>query len=263
MKPKRTLIISMAVSGICAAFLFGTYWYVSTITQNDEEAHMRFEQARTHYEQTIGAVQKLAREARTVEEWEEVSERAGVLPEDAKRYFMLQATIHEMELLAAERDRLLLNVGELQAARTDPTAQNAQEFKKTGPDPDIPIILGQAKVLHERIGALLQTLPQTTDPDWSRALEYRKAYETYRSLAFLEPGTASSGEALDIISDAVHALQKANDAAPKDNQVERAIEFLYEKSGDEGGESGQSSPNRPRALPDIAPSSGPTRPHLH
>lgn len=239
----RALVLSLVFFAALAAGAFAIQNSVAVVDRKDEVAQTAYTNALKKHENTVGVVSHLADKANTALEWQDVLAKASAFPPDAKDYFAARANIGQLEALAAERDRLFLNAGELFAANEK--------------DPDIRKILDKARQLHERADAIVQKLPSNTgDPSWTLALQYRKAYEKYRSLAFLDP--KEHDKALDVIDDIMSNLRLANKAAPKNNDVELFMEFVYKRAKEEekarGG--GQAS-GRPRALPPRGPQDSP------
>lgn len=194
------------------------------------------------YEVTVGKLSKSAQTAKTEEEWVEVRRIAQTLPvkySDSKVYFTRLADVRIIEVIASRRDALLTNAGELLAVNEN--------------DPEARQRLGEAKKLQADVERQLkQVVSDPTTPSFNLALEYRKAYESYRSLAFIDKSEHT--KALDIIAGAVTSLGKALLSQSKDNRTERALEFLYDRAKKEeaasnADKSGTPSPGRPRGLP--------------
>jgi hypothetical protein len=233
----RTLIVGFVLLVAVAAGAYVTLSSVTHVEAEDVVKKARYEIARRQYEETVGAVEKLADKASSQKDWEEVLARAQTLPGNAKDHFARVGNVGMLESLALERDRTLVNAGELYAANQK--------------DPTIPKVLESAKKLQELADSYVQKLSSSDlkDPDWLLALRYRKAYEKYRSLAFLEENDHNG--ALEIIDEAMSELRAANLATPKNNRVEVAIEFLYKRAKEEESKRGdqKSAGGRPRALP--------------
>ncbi|MDP3646270.1 MAG: hypothetical protein Q8R25_04235 [bacterium] len=253
----RTLGISLILFTAIATGAFALQNTVAVVERNDGVARELYQNALTQHRETVGVIEKLANKASTLEDWKDVLARAATLPESAKAHYTLRVHIGMLESLAGERDRLFVNAGELYTANEK--------------DPDVRELLDKAKKVHELADATIQQIAQKSDvPDWSLSLHYRKAYEKYRSLAFLEAKEVD--KALDIIDDALSNLRRANTFDPKNNRVELAIEFLYKKAKEEERKRASGDSNtlgRPRALPprgaqDNSPGTGGAhRPRLH
>lgn len=210
------------------------------------------------YTETVGVLVTIAKKAQSKEEWESVRKSALIIPltyEATRVYFARLADVRIIELLAGKRDLLLVNAGELLSVNEN--------------DPEAKRRLVEAKLLHDEVEKLLkQIVSDPKFPEWNMTLEYRKAFESYRSLAFIDKSEHS--KALDIIAGAVANLGKALQSAPKDNRTERAIEFLYPRAKEEEAKAGGSAtpgPGRPRALPNRGNSDpgtgGDDRPRRH
>ncbi len=247
----RTLVITVALAAALSGGALSTLYSVTRVDREETAAVVNYRKAQKQYEETVGALERSVSAANSIEEWKDVLARADALPGDAKEHFTAVATIGMLEELARERDRLFLNAGELFAANEK--------------DPEIPKVLEKAHELHKLADAAVKKLSaHPEDPDWQRALLYRKAYEQYRSLAFLNE--KEHNEALDILAGALGDLRGANTVSPKNNRVELAIEFLYKRVKEEESKRGnrQSAGGRPRALPphmgrDPGPGVGPNR----
>lgn len=239
----RTLCIGLVLS---LATLTGALVTLNdiTVTQRAEGvARELYQNARTRHEETVGTLERIAEEASTLDQWKNVLATAATLPAGAKEHFTARATIGMLEAFAAERDRLLVNAGELYASNEK--------------DPDIRVTLDKARLAHEQAEALIQQLSASAhNPAWSLAFQYRKAYEKYRSLAFIDE--KEHDKALDIIEDVMSNLRLANTAEPKNNRVELFIEFVYKKAKEEEkARGGSRASGRPRALPPRSPQDGP------
>ncbi|MEK7118307.1 MAG: hypothetical protein AAB869_01735 [Patescibacteria group bacterium] len=256
-------MISMrtAICAGLAAFLlaFGSFALWENVRQAENDAReneARYTKERGEYEGTIGKTLVMSKSATTIGEWEVVRVKAQSLPEAAKNHFTILAQVRTIELLADKRDQLLANAGAL--------------FDANGNDPGVKENVKKALEFHERAGEIVQKIESAPENrEWNKSLQYRKAYEKYRSLAFL--AKEEHGKALDIIADAVGNLTKSLDAAPKDNRTELAIEFLYKRAKEEeakgaGGGSGTDT-GRPRAFPGPGPvgpgTGGSNRPRQH
>ena len=199
------------------------------------------------YEESVGQIVKSAGLAKTEEDWTNIGVLAQKLPtefEATKMYFGQLATVRIVELKTARREVLLRNAGELLAVNEN--------------DPEVKRNIAQAKVLHEEVAKLLkQVKSDPKNPEWNKALSYRKGYEEYRSLAYIEKD--ENAKALDIIAGAVAHFAKALTAKEKDLRTEYAIEFLYPraKSEEEKGGKGAGEPGRVRALPSPGRENGP------
>jgi len=239
----RTLVICLVLFAALAAGAFVAHNSVAVAQRKDEITHQQFINAREQHKNTVGVVSRLANTANTVEEWQNVLSHASALPPDAKEYFTARANIGQLEALAGERDRLFLNAGELFAANEK--------------DPEIRNVLEKSRQLHKSAETIIQKLSGiSNDPDWVLSLNYRKAYEKYRSLAFLDP--KEHDKALDVIDDALSDLRGANKVVPKNNTVELAIEFLYKRAKEEEkARGGGQATGRPRALPPRGQQDGP------
>ncbi|HEY4519447.1 MAG TPA: hypothetical protein VJH33_00210 [Candidatus Paceibacterota bacterium] len=251
----RTLVLCVAFGTLIGA---GMSWVSSNVDTNEKRHTARVKQVLAMWKQhdeTIGKAEQLAESARTVEEWEGVLAFVHTLPPSEKISSSDRATIGMLEAVTGERDRLLRNAGELYGA-------NAK-------DPGIEENLNKARALHERANALLGKLERKENSlEWNVALQYRKAYEKYRSLAFIRK--EEHDKALDILDDAMKNLQSANALAPKRIGIEEAIEFLYKRAQEEENRRGtrDGAPDRPRALPPRANPDGPgsggsNRPRRH
>lgn len=237
-----------------------TAFFVAVVREENklEAMHVLGEvHARVHQE-TVGALTLIAKNAKTEAEWTLVRTRALTIPpefSETRVYYTRLADVRIIELLASRRDKLLVNAGELLSVNEN--------------DPEAKRRLAEAQMLHEEVEKLLKQVASDPGfPEWNMTLEYRKAFEGYRSLAFISKD--EHAKALDIIAGAVANLGKALASAPKDNRTERAIEFLYQRAKDEeskSGGSGTPGPGRPRALPnrgnDGPGSGGDDRPRRH
>lgn len=252
----RTIVFGCALALLLSLGAFACWENIRQAELTVKEGEIRYAAERTHYDETIGRVLALSGKAKTLAEWESVRMSAESLPEQAKKHFTLLAQVRTMELLADERDQLLANAGALFAANEN--------------DPGVKENVAKALVLHERAEALVRKIEGVPgNGAWNRSLQYRKAYEKYRSLAFLAKD--ENGKALDILGDAVSNLVKGLDAVPKDNRTELAVEFLYKRAKEEEAKAqrGGEDPGPPRAFPnDGAGSHGPgtgggNRPRQH
>ncbi|OGG44555.1 hypothetical protein A2673_03405 [Candidatus Kaiserbacteria bacterium RIFCSPHIGHO2_01_FULL_50_13] len=231
----RTLVYGMVLSGAIATTAFLLGGSVHHVEIKDAEARVNFQNALVEYERTTGNVAALAKGARMYEDWENIRRLSIGLPDEAKAYFALVADLKTLEFLAEERDRLLANAGELYAVNQK--------------DAGIQENIEKARAVHLRAEALVEGIKVTDGEELLLALLYRKAYEKYRSLAFL--GEKQASEALSILDDAVQNLRQANDVSQKHNRVELALEFLYKKTKEE--EAKQSSGQAPSGLRAIPP----------
>ena len=221
--------------------LFGVLFATIVREENSVEAlRVRDAERAQVYTKTVGVLVALAKDAKSKEDWESVRKRTQTIPltyEATKVYFARLADVRIIELLSGKRDLLLVNAGELLSVNEN--------------DPEAKRRLAEAKLLHDEVEKLLkQVVSDPKFPEWNMTLEYRKAFESYRSLAFIDKNEHS--KALDIIAGAVANLAKALASAPKDNRTERAIEFLYQRAKEEEGKAGGTpipGPGRPRALP--------------
>jgi hypothetical protein len=242
---------AIIIGGLLALLAFATLFMLLQVRHERAVVTKQqavYEVASKQHAETIGRIETLSRNAHTIEEWGKVAKEAEGLPPLAKTHFTMLAQVRTVELLADERDRLLANAGELLSVNeNDPTAkENIRRAEKAQEE---------TKLLLDKI----EGVPGNVE--WNKSLEYRKAYEKYRSLAFIN--SKEHAKALDILDDAVKNLRNGLDAVPKDNRTELAIEFLYkrakeeeEKMANKGTEGGG---NRPRALPGSrrdAPGSG-------
>ncbi len=251
------------VSLLLLVFLGAGAGYLRVVADMEEERsqHVADEVRIRAYQDSVGVLVSLAAKAETNVEWEAVRTRAATLPPEfdkAKGYFTRLSTVRIIEDDARRRDQLFKNAGELLSANEN--------------DPEAARRLGEAKALHAQIeGALKKVVSDPKYPEWNQSLEYRKAYEAYRSLAFLEKG--EHAKALDIIADAVGNLGKSLVYREKDNRTERAIEFLYKRAKEEeekakaSGAGNTPVPGRPRGLPsrgqDGPGTGGDDRPRRH
>jgi len=231
----RTLVVGLVLFAALAVGAFATLNSVAVVERQEEVAKEQYQNALKQHEETVGMVEKLADTASTLEEWRDVLARTGALPLQAKEYFTARVHIGMLETLATERDRLFVNAGELFAANEK--------------DPDIRKILDKAREVHKLAETFIQKLSSDSDdPTWRLALQYRKAYEKYRSLAFLAGN--EHDEALDIIADVMSNLRLANKVESKNNRVELFMEFVYKKAKEEESKRGkEGASGRPRALP--------------
>jgi hypothetical protein len=232
----RTLVIGSVLFAAIAAGSFAMYSNVASVEQETAAARQKYDIALKQHEETIGVVEKLAQEANSADDWKSVLGSVGSLPTDAKMHFSVLSDVGMFESLSKERDRLLVNAGELFAANEN--------------DPGVKSTLAKAHELHKLADAILQKLPEKKDPDWQRALSFWKAYEKYRSLAFLDEKEHT--EALNILGEAMVELRACNNVAPKDIKCEYAIEFLYKRTKEEekkAGDKQQQATGRPRAIP--------------
>lgn len=249
-KKKMAWACGLALITIASYFL---YTAIERIDRADRAQLAQYEQELAQHQQTIGVVETLSKSARTLADWEEVRSRAATLPADAKKHFSLLANIGTMELSADRRDRLLFNAGVL--------------HKVNERDPGVQMNLAQAKDLQEKIDRLLKQIGDMGGMPGAMALQYRAAYEKYRSLAFLQKEEAD--KARDIIDDAMGNLKRANAIVPKDNRVELFMELLYKRDKEEQAkQSGGPKPGPPRALPtrpgpDQPGNQRSDRPHRH
>lgn len=251
----RTLCICATVGVILGLSSLYAIMSFKNITARHETQMKNFRTALVQYEETIGFAHKLAESATTIEDWEKVRALANTLPSDSKAHFVELATIGMLEAVGYERDRLLRNAGELYTANSR--------------DPGVLENINKARELQKRADALLTTLEsEGKSSEWNLALQYRKAYEKYRSLAFIEKN--ENDKALDILDDAVKNLQAANELRKKDIDVEYALEFLYERAQNEErqrGSKGEAGLDRPRSLPPRGPqdpgAGGRDRPRRH
>lgn len=247
---------------LASVFLAGVVFMEGSVIAHEDayaqaQEHYRSESLR--YQEVVGKLDRDARLAKNEAEWNSVQKRANELPpqfEATKKHFARIAHVRIVEEASRKRDRLLANAGELLSVNEN--------------DPQAKVRIAQAKLLHEEVEKLLKQIE--SDPqnaEWNLALEYRKAFEGYRSLAFVEKD--EHAKALDILAGSIANLGKALTYAPKDNRTERAIEFLYKRAKEEDSKvskSGQGA-GRPRALPPPGrgnndPGSGGTdRPRVH
>jgi hypothetical protein len=231
---KRKLAWALCLA-LTTGVLYTVYASIEKVERADSERRAQYEKDLTQHRETIGVVEDLANSARTIAEWEAVRKRATSLPADAKKHFSLRADIGTMELLARRRDHLLFNAGVL--------------FRVNERDPGVQLNLTQAKDLQDQVEKLLKQIGDLSNTSTAMARQYRDAYEKYRSLAFLQPNEAD--KALDIIDDALHNLKRANGIAPKHNDVELFVEFLYKRAKEEENKRGGSpkTGGPPRSLP--------------
>lgn len=249
----RATLFWCAVAALLASGSFALWENVRVAENKGLEEAARYSEERRVNDETTGQALAMSRSATTLPEWEAVRAKAQGLPDPTKKHLTLLADVRTMELLADERDQLLANAGALFTANKN--------------DPGVKENIAKALVLQERADALLQKIESVPgNGEWNKSLQYRKAYEKYRSLVFIENG--EHGKALDIIADAVGNLTKGLDALPKDNRTELAIEFLYKRAKEEEAMMAKGeSADRPRAFPGSGPqvpgTGGTNRPRQH
>lgn len=249
----RATVFWCAAATLLASGAFALWESVREAENKGLEAAVRYSEERRGYEGTTGQALAISKSAATLSEWEAVRAKAQGLPEPTKKHLTLLADVRTMELLADERDQLLANAGALFAANEN--------------DPGVKENVAKALVLQERADALVQKIESVPgNGEWNKSLQYRKAYEKYRSLAFIAKD--EHGKALDIIGDAVGNLTKGLDAVPKDNRTELAIEFLYKRAKEEEAMMAKGvGADRPRAFPGSGPqgpgTGGANRPRQH
>lgn len=158
---------------------------------------------------------KVAR-AVTTSEWEALARALQNLPVPEKQRNMLSSFIaaKAFEARAIERDNLLYFTGKLvKGNENDPTAEE---------------YFARARELHETNMRLIDTISERAgDCAWNKRLWYRKGFEYYRSLLFLNKGESS--RAMDLIDQAIQSFEKVFSCFPKDRDAETAIELLYER----------------------------------
>jgi hypothetical protein len=228
-------LVSALVLAVCGGV------YLSVWVDEEVQSALRVAESERlrSYEDTVGKLLGDLARANTEEEWAQLRTQGAALPrgfDATKAYVSRLGEVRTIERMAKRRDELLSNASALLSVNEN--------------DPEAKLRLGEAKQLQEEVEKLLkQVASDPKSPEWNLALEYRKAYEAYRSLAFIDKN--EHAKALDITAGAVGNLAKALVFAPKDNRTERAIEFLYKRAKEEESQASTSTPDRgrPRALP--------------
>lgn len=250
---KRTLLATLSLS-LALVLALGA-WNIGKVESAREKSVREYTLKKGEYAKTVLLVEALAKSATTTLDWDAVAKSAETLPPEWKKRFTDLADTRRLELFSDERDRLLANAGELFSANEN--------------DPGVKENVARALVLQSAIEEIMKKKESISgNAEWNGALEYRKAYEQYRKLAFLSKD--QSGEALDYLDQASKNLQKSLLSFPKDNRVELAIEFIYKRTKDEEAKSGYANaPGRPRAMPpqkstrDSPGAGGQDRPRRH
>jgi len=217
---KKWFLIFFCLKGALGLWWISTYFF----SINDEREHILQEHARFRIEslQKAQDVSRVVRhriqKAHTLEEWEDIlkTDISG-LGEMEQQNVQVIVRSKIFEVLFWRAETLLARARGL-----------------LGQDQNSPVANGyieDARKIYERVKEFMPELGEINgDSLWNTRLHYLKGAYYFRSLVFIKNKQEEKSKVEDAVAQSVASLDKALGYAPKDRDIQVAIEVLQKKA---------------------------------